>query len=164
MIFYHTIKDCPKNLLANPECDLLYTLLCNARYDSSHGYFMTIEEKTQEKWEVQLRKGTLELVILAALQHRTLYGLELLKLLQSFKSAAITEGTLYPLLDRLKREGIVDAQWVQEGDVRPRKYYSLTTTGHHKLADLITLWRQSVFDIEFLLAHPGPDVLPVQGE
>ena len=42
------------------------------------------EEKTQEKWEVQLRKGTLELVILAALQHRTLYGLELLKLLQSF--------------------------------------------------------------------------------
>ena len=128
---------------------------------------MTIEEKeekTQEKWEVQLRKGTLELVILAALQHRTLYGLELLKLLQSFKSAAITEGTLYPLLDRLKREGIVDAQWVQEGDVRPRKYYSLTATGHHKLADLITLWRQSVLDIEFLLAHPGPAVLPVQGE
>ncbi len=128
---------------------------------------MTIEEKEekiQEKWEVQLRKGTLELVILAALQHRTLYGLELLKLLQSFKSAAITEGTLYPLLDRLKREGIVDAQWVQEGDVRPRKYYSLTDTGRHKLADLITLWRQSVLDIEFLLAHPGPDVLPVQGE
>ena len=125
---------------------------------------MNSTEALMEKWEVQLRKGTLELAILAALQQRTLYGLELLKLLQSLPSTTITEGTLYPLLDRLKREGIVDAQWVQEGEVRPRKYYSLTAAGQHKLADLITLWRQSVADIEFLLAHPGPDVLPSQGE
>ena len=125
---------------------------------------MNPNDALMEKWEVQLRKGTLELAILAALQQRTLYGLELLKLLQSLPSTTITEGTLYPLLDRLKRDELVDAQWVQEGDVRPRKYYSLTDTGRHKLADLITLWRQSVLDIEFLLAHPGPDVLTVQGE
>lgn len=117
---------------------------------------ITADDKNQEKWEVQLRKGTLELVILAALRGRTLYGLELLKRLQSFKSTAISEGTLYPLLERLKRDALVDAKWVQEGENRPRKYYTLTAIGEQKLDDLIMIWRQSVTDIEHLLSHPGP--------
>jgi len=124
---------------------------------------MNSTEALMEKWEVQLRKGTLELAILAALQQRTLYGLELLKLLQSLPSTTITEGTLYPLLDRLKRDELVDAQWVQEGDSRPRKYYQLTPLGTQKLTDLTGLWRQSVIDIEFLLANPGPQPLQKTG-
>lgn len=117
---------------------------------------ITADDKNQEKWEVQLRKGTLELVILAALKGRTLYGLELLKRLQSYKSTAISEGTLYPLLERLKRDALVDAKWVQEGESRPRKYYTLTGLGEQKLDDLIMIWRQSVADIEYLISHPGP--------
>lgn len=124
---------------------------------------MNATEALMEKWEVQLRKGTLELAILAALQQRTLYGLELLKLLQSLPSTTITEGTLYPLLDRLKRDELVDAQWVQEGETRPRKYYQLTPLGNKKLTDLTRLWRQSVSDIEWLLANPGPQPLPNTG-
>ncbi len=124
---------------------------------------MNSTEALMEKWEVQLRKGTLELAILAALQQRTLYGLELLKLLQSLPSTTITEGTLYPLMDRLKRDELVDAQWVQEGDSRPRKYYRLTALGAQKLTDLTRLWRQSVTDIEFLLANPGPQPLLITG-
>lgn len=124
---------------------------------------MNSTEALMEKWEVQLRKGTLELAILAALQQRTLYGLELLKLLQSLPSTTITEGTLYPLMDRLKRDELVDAQWVQEGDSRPRKYYRLTALGAQKLTDLTRLWRQSVTDIEFLLANPGPQPLHITG-
>ena len=124
---------------------------------------MNSPEALMEKWEVQLRKGTLELAILAALQQRTLYGLELLKLLQSLPSTTITEGTLYPLLDRLKRDELVDAQWVQEGETRPRKYYQLTPLGNKKLTDLTRLWRQSVSDIEWLLANPGPQPLPNTG-
>lgn len=124
---------------------------------------MNSTDEVMEKWEVQLRKGTLELAILAALQQRTLYGLELLKLLQSLPSTTITEGTLYPLLDRLKRDELVDAQWVQEGETRPRKYYQLTPLGNKKLTDLTRLWRQSVTDIEWLLANPGPQPLPHTG-
>ncbi len=124
---------------------------------------MNPNDALMEKWEVQLRKGTLELAILAALQQRTLYGLELLKLLQSLPSTTITEGTLYPLMDRLKRDELVDAQWVQEGDSRPRKYYRLTALGAQKLTDLTRLWRQSVADIEFLLANPGPQPLQITG-
>ncbi|ALZ75694.1 PadR family transcriptional regulator [Rheinheimera sp. F8] len=124
---------------------------------------MNSTEALMEKWEVQLRKGTLELAILAALQQRTLYGLELLKLLQSLPSTTISEGTLYPLLDRLKRDELVDAQWVQEGETRPRKYYQLTPLGNKKLTDLTRLWRQSVSDIEWLLTNPGPQPLPNTG-
>ena len=124
---------------------------------------MNSTEDVMEKWAVQLRKGTLELAILVALQQRTLYGLELLKLLQSLPSTTITEGTLYPLLDRLKRDELVDAQWVQEGETRPRKYYQLTPLGAQKLTDLTRLWRQSVSDIEWLLTNPGPQPLPNTG-
>ncbi len=108
-------------------------------------------DDSQEKWQVQLRKGALELVILAALRGRPVYGLALLRHLQRFPTTAITEGTLYPLLDRLKRDELVSANWVQEGESRPRKYYQLTAKGEHKLAQLAQAWQQSVTDINALL-------------
>jgi len=110
------------------------------------------QDDLREKWQIQLRKGTLDLVILAALQDRPVYGLALLRQLQRFPTTAISEGTLYPLLDRLKRDGLVSADWVQEGDSRPRKYYQLTADGRLKLAALAQAWRQSVADIDALLA------------
>lgn len=115
------------------------------------------------KWEVQLRKGTLDLVVLAALNGRTLYGLELLQLLHQFESTTITEGTLYPLLDRLKREGLVNAEWKQEGETRPRKYYQLTQLGDQRLASTRDRWHQAVEDINYLLAHPGPKPIKREG-
>ncbi len=114
------------------------------------------KDNSAAKWDVQLRKGTLDMVILAALKGRSLYGLALLNLLQKLETTAITEGTLYPLLDRLNKEGVVTAKWVQEGVTRPRKYYSLTDDGEAKLTILKERWRKSVSDMEFLLANPGP--------
>jgi PadR family transcriptional regulator PadR len=108
-------------------------------------------DDAHDKWQVQLRKGALELVILAALRERPVYGLALLRHLQQLPSTAITEGTLYPLLDRLRRDDLVSATWVQEGDTRPRKYYQLTPKGEHKLAALTRAWQQSVTDINALL-------------
>jgi len=120
---------------------------------------MTETDNLNNKWDVQLRKGTLELVVLAALKERTLYGLELLKLLHTFETMQITEGTLYPLMDRLKRDGLLSAFWQQEGETRPRKYYQLTDKGSDKLTELGARWRQSVADIEHLLQYPGPQVI-----
>lgn len=120
----------------------------------------------QEKWQSQLRKGALELVILASLRGRPVYGLELLRHLQRFPTTAITEGTLYPLLDRLKREELVNGSWVQEGESRPRKYYQLTPRGEQKLAALMQAWQQSVTDINALLAWPADAAVlpPDQGD
>ncbi|WP_225444728.1 PadR family transcriptional regulator [Pseudomarimonas arenosa] len=117
---------------------------------------MAATDDSGTKWEVQLRKGSLDLVILAALRGRCLYGLELLGLMQGFDSFAISEGTLYPLLDRLRRDGVVDAHWKQEGESKPRKYYQLTPLGERRLADFTQRWRNGVADIEHLLSHPGP--------
>lgn len=116
-------------------------------------------DDAQEKWQVQLRKGALELVILAALQSGPVYGLALLRHLQRFPTMAITEGTLYPLLDRLKREELVRADWVQEGASRPRKYYQLSPKGEQKLATLVQAWRQSVADIDALLNTSPEDTV-----
>lgn len=116
---------------------------------------MDNREELEAKCHVQLRKGTLELVVLAALQGRTMYGLELLNMLHKFETTKITEGTLYPLLDRLKKDGAIEAKWVQEGDTRPRKYYNLAPAGAIKLEILSDYWRRSVPDIEHLLTNPG---------
>ena len=91
-------------------------------------------DKVNEKWNAQFRKGNLELVILAILKERSLYGLEILKSLHQLETMKITEGTLYPLLDRIKRDGLISAQWIQEGESRPRKYYQLTSNGLNQLA------------------------------
>jgi PadR family transcriptional regulator, regulatory protein PadR len=107
--------------------------------------------QSPSNWDVQLRKGSLELVILAALSPRPLYGLELLNKLHQYETMQISEGTLYPLLDRLKRDAVISAQWQQEGDARPRKYYALSDEGRQRLTDLSLRWRQSVADIESLL-------------
>lgn len=120
-------------------------------------------DDTQDKWQAQLRKGALELVILAALRGPPVYGLALLRHLRQFPSTAITEGTLYPLLDRLKREALVSADWIQDGDTRPRKYYRLTDKGEQKLQLLVASWRQSVADIDALLALPPGAAADSQG-
>ena len=125
---------------------------------------MDRQDNIGSKWDAQLRKGTLELVILAVLKERRLYGLELLGQLQSLETTAITEGTLYPLLDRLKRDGLINAEWEQEGETRPRKYYKLSAEGERKLLDLAQRWRKSIEDIEFLLNNPGPQKIAPKGD
>lgn len=113
---------------------------------------MTEVSNQSAKWDAQLRKGTLELAILAAVACEEKYGLAILNYLHSFETMVISEGTLYPLLDRLKREGVLNAKWHQEGEVRPRKYYSLTESGLERLHILRARWKRSVVDMESLLA------------
>ncbi|MEW5249890.1 PadR family transcriptional regulator [Microbulbifer sp. 2201CG32-9] len=107
-------------------------------------------EPIEHKWNVQFRKGTLEMVILALLGHEAQFGLQLLHSLHQFETMKITEGTLYPLLDRLKREGVIESYWLQEGESRPRKYYRLSAAGRDKLDGLQSRWLRSVKDINKL--------------
>lgn len=87
-----------------------------------------------DNWVVQVRKGVLELCILRALEHQERYGYELVKTLASVPGLALTEGTLYPLLSRLRVAGLITAR-LEESDEGPaRKYYSLTKEGSRTLA------------------------------
>jgi PadR family transcriptional regulator PadR len=93
-----------------------------------------------EKWEAQLRKGCLEMAVLAALAPGKSYGLEILRALESHSNLVLSEGTIYPILNRLRLEGLVDAEWVDAGSGHPRKYYSLTRAGRQRAVQMAETW------------------------
>jgi len=93
-----------------------------------------------EKWEVQLRKGCLELAILGSLWEGRQYGLEILRRLERDSELVLSEGTVYPLLSRLKSDGLLESEWVETEAVHPRKYYRLTRTGKRRALQMARLW------------------------
>src|ERR1700722_19220227 len=90
------------------------------------------DQEAIDKWEIQLRKGCLELAILAALWDGKLYGLEILRRLEADSDLIVSEGTVYPLLSRLKVLGLVRSEWVESDAGHPRKYYTLTPAGKQR--------------------------------
>ncbi len=85
-----------------------------------------------DNWERQLRKGWLELAILASLWNEKVYGLEILRRLENDTDLVLAEGTIYPILARLKADGLVDTKWVEADSGHPRKYYWLTPAGRRR--------------------------------
>ncbi len=90
-----------------------------------------------ENWKMQMRKGYLELCILALIEEKKkLYGLQILELLEEV-SLPLKEGTLYPLLNRLTEDKILNSTWVTENNKgHPRKFYSLTKGGQNLLEEM----------------------------
>ncbi|MFI5102607.1 MAG: PadR family transcriptional regulator [Terriglobales bacterium] len=111
-----------------------------------------IEQQPVDKWEVQLRKGCLELAILAALWDGKLYGLEILRRLESDSDLIVSEGTVYPLLSRLKALGLVRSEWVESGAGHPRKYYALTPAGKQRVREMAGMWTRFSSSMSRLLA------------
>src|SRR5262245_43016308 len=93
-----------------------------------------------QKWEVQLRKGSLELAVLAILWDGKLYGLEILRRLAEGSDLVVPEGTVYPLLSRLKADGWVASEWVEAEAGHPRKYYHLTPAGRRRALEMARGW------------------------
>lgn len=96
-----------------------------------------------------LRKGLLEFAILQIVSGRTVYVGDILAALAPTPFAT-QEGTLYPLLSKLRREEYVDYQWVESGQGPPRKYYQLTDKGAGRLEELAAYWRHLSTTIENL--------------
>ena len=110
------------------------------------------EQETGDKWEVQLRKGCLDLAILAALWDGRRYGLEILRRLESDSDLIVSEGTVYPLLSRLKALGLVGSEWVESDAGHPRKYYSLTQAGKRRAIEMSAIWTRFSSSMGRLLA------------
>jgi PadR family transcriptional regulator len=102
-------------------------------------------------WETQLRKGSLGLAVLATLAERELYGLEILQRLEEGAGFSVPEGTIYPLLQRLKDSGFVEARWVEAQSGHPRKYYRLTLAGRRYLQRIAGRWNEFVKGMSCLL-------------
>jgi len=87
---------------------------------------------------IQFKKGVLELCVLSLLYHGEMYGYELTSKLS--EAISISDGTIYPLLRRLKNEGYVTTYLSESNEGPPRKYYRLTQTGTDYKEQLITEW------------------------
>jgi PadR family transcriptional regulator PadR len=96
----------------------------------------------------QLRKGILELAIMAALYHKIHYGYSLVRNLAGSGSVELKEGTIYPILARLAREGLVHSEWMESSQGPPRKYYSLTVSGRSMFESLQTEFQSLVRLVE----------------
>ena len=105
-----------------------------------------------DKWEVQLRKGCLELAVLAVLWDEKLYGLEILRRLESDSDLIVSEGTVYPLLSRMKALGLLRSEWVESDGGHPRKYYALTPAGKHRALEMTKTWARFSSSMSKLLA------------
>ena len=96
-----------------------------------------------------LRKGLLEFAILRIIERQSVYVADMLGKL-STTPFATQEGTLYPLLSKLRREELLDYEWVESDQGPPRKYYRLTPKGAARLQDLSDYWRQLDVTLENL--------------
>lgn len=91
-------------------------------------------------WETQVRKGLVELCILNILSRQELYGYDIVRALIESGGIVTSEGTIYPLLSRLRREGLIEARLIESDKGPARKYYQLTTRGRATLKKMNTLW------------------------
>jgi PadR family transcriptional regulator PadR len=82
-----------------------------------------------DNWTVQVRKGLIELCVLNALAGKERYGYDLVKTLLNIPGLGVTEGTIYPLLSRLRVQGLITARLEESTEGPARKYYSLTRDG-----------------------------------
>src|SRR5688572_25857129 len=94
-----------------------------------------------ENWTTQLRKGILEFGVLAALQGRRMYGYDIVKRLSNIPGLVISEGTVYPILSRFKRDGLVNSTLVESNEGPARKYYELTSLGRRELMRMRIAWQ-----------------------
>jgi PadR family transcriptional regulator PadR len=104
-----------------------------------------------ESWQEQLRRGGLELAVLLSVAPGSRYGLEIINHLETFTDLVVTEGTIYPLLGRLTREGLLAAEWMTGEAPHARKYYRLTAAGRRRLDDMCDEWRDFAAKIDRLM-------------
>ncbi|WP_052343833.1 PadR family transcriptional regulator [Kallotenue papyrolyticum] len=102
-------------------------------------------------WSTELRKGILELCVLAILDREECYGYELVQRLQAYGKLLAGEGTIYPLLARLQRQGLVETSWRESHSGPPRKYYRLSEAGHQLLLELVDEWKSLRDSVDKLL-------------
>lgn len=104
-------------------------------------YICLMNEDFTTKWISQLKKGTLSFLVLSILKdEKEYYGYDLINEIKRRTSIEIAEGTLYPLMNRLKKEELVESKWVEQDSGIPRKYYKITILGLSTANEMKTYW------------------------
>lgn len=115
----------------------------------------TVEEKAQNTI-MQMRRGILEYCIVKVLKDHAVYTAELINSLKK-ADLLVTEGTLYPLLNRLQKSGLLQYRWEESQSGPPRKYYSLTTEGESFLTHLDKAWKDIESSVHMIQREQGSE-------
>ena len=94
------------------------------------------------------------MAVMLAVASEPRYGLEIIKHLDDERDLALPEGTIYPLLSRLTRDGLLHAEW-RATEPHPRKYYRLTAAGRRRMRDMCEAWRAFATKMNRLIAEAG---------
>lgn len=99
-----------------------------------------VSGRPQEALLTQMRRGTLQYCVLALLDEEERYGFDLVRALADVDGMVTSEGTIYPLLSRLRRDGLVESSWQESPTGPPRRYYRLTEAGRAALEGFRREW------------------------
>lgn len=102
------------------------------------------------KTKAQMKKGIIEMVILSIISQQESYASDIITQLKESK-LIVVEGTLYPLLTRLKNDGLLDYRWEESKSGPPRKYYTITPIGEKTLLELNATWEEMSTAIKAIL-------------
>lgn len=114
--------------------------------------------KTDPAGQAQMRKGVLEFCILCILSETDAYPSDIIEAMKESK-LIVVEGTLYPLLMRLKNEGRLAYEWKESTSGPPRKYYRLTPAGKDLLKELYSSWSELVGSVEQIVKKYSSNIL-----
>lgn len=125
----------------------------------------TTDDQHRGGIERELRRGSLELVLLRLLREGEAYGYQIVTAVteRTAGQLVLAEGTLYPVLHRLEKQGLVQVRWDTPARGVPRKYYRLTPAGEAELAQLTTRWLAFTGAITTLLTTLPPEEPPRAG-
>ncbi|MBN1808979.1 MAG: PadR family transcriptional regulator [Planctomycetes bacterium] len=100
-----------------------------------------------------MKKGLLELCILNILDRRSMYGYQLVKVLRHVPGLVVTEGTIYPLMGRLKKDGLLTTTFKESPNGPVRKNYELSAAGKKRLREINSMWKDVSLAVDALILH-----------
>jgi PadR family transcriptional regulator len=105
----------------------------------------------QDALLAQMRRGTLQYCVLALLAGEERYGFDLVRALAQVDGMVTSEGTIYPLLSRLRRDGLVESTWRESSEGPPRRYYRVTETGRTALDGFMREWSRFRDGVDYFI-------------
>jgi PadR family transcriptional regulator PadR len=103
----------------------------------------------------QMRRGTIEYCVLALVRKEERYGFDIVKELEQVEGMVAGEGTIYPLLARLRRDGLVTTSWKESSSGPPRRYYRLSPRGKRALDEFVVEWERFRSAVERFVSEGG---------
>ncbi len=117
---------------------------------------MQCMEALEAKAITQLRKGVLEYCVLGVIRGAERYSYEIVQALSELDGLVTTEGTLYPLLSRLRKDGVVETTWRESSAGPPRRYYRITASGDAAFTAFMTEWTRFRDSVDTALTRGAP--------